>query len=50
MAAMIAATDWQPHSLRGIMSGALGKKLGLTVTSVKEDGKSRVYRISRGAI
>ena len=29
------------------MSGALGKKLGLKVTSVKEEGKCRVYRISR---
>ena len=50
MEAMIAATDWQAHSLRGVMSGALGRKLGLTVTSVKEDGKCRVYRISREAI
>ena len=50
MEAMIAATNWQPHSLRGVMSGALGKKLGLTVTSVKEDGKCRVYRISREVI
>ena len=50
MEAMIAATDWQAHSLRGVMSGALGRKLGLTVTSVKEDGKCRVYRIGREAI
>ena len=50
MDAMIAATDWQAHSLRGVMSGVLGKKLGLTVTSVKEDGKCRVYRISLEAI
>jgi hypothetical protein len=28
------------------MSGALSKKLGLVVTSVKEDGRDRVYRIS----
>ena len=32
------------------MSGALGKKLGLTVTSAKEVGKCRVYRISREAM
>ena len=50
MEAMTAATGWQVHSLRGVMSGALGKKKGLTVTSAKEDGKCRVYRISRDAI
>ena len=50
MEAMTAATGWQVHSLRGVMSGALGKKKGLTVTSAKENGKCRVYRISRGAI
>ena len=50
MEAMTAATGWQVHSLRGVMSGALGKKNGLTVTSSKENGKCRVYRISRGAI
>ena len=45
MEAIIAATGWQTHTVRGAMSGALGKKLGLTVTSVKEDGRGRVYRI-----
>jgi hypothetical protein len=47
MEAIIAATGWQAHSARGAMSGALGKKLGLTVISAKEDGRGRVYRISR---
>ena len=50
MEAMIAATGWQVHSLRGVMSGALGKKMGLTVTSAKEDGKCRVYWISRETV
>jgi hypothetical protein len=45
MEAIIAATGWQAHSARGAMSGALRKKLGLIVTSAKEDGKGRVYRI-----
>ena len=45
MEAIIAATGWQAHSARGAMSGALGKKLGLVVTSAKEDGRGRVYRI-----
>jgi hypothetical protein len=42
MEAIIAAIGWQAHTVRGAMSGALGKKLGLTVTSAKEEGKSRV--------
>ena len=47
MEAIIAATGWQSHTARGAMSGALGKKLGLVVTSAKEDERGRLYRISR---
>ena len=47
MDAIVAATGWQAHTARGAMSGALGKKLGLIVTSVKEEGKGRVYRIGQ---
>lgn len=47
MEAIIASTGWQAHSARGAMSGALGKRLGLTVISAKEDGRGRVYWISR---
>jgi len=39
------ATGWLAHTARGAMSGALGKKLGLVVTSAKEDSRGRVYRI-----
>ncbi len=46
MEEIVAATGWQSHSARGAMSGALGKKLGLVVTSAKEEGRGRVYRIS----
>jgi hypothetical protein len=44
--AQIATTlDWQPHSVRGAISGSLKKKQGLTVTNqTTEDGR-RVYRI-----
>lgn len=44
-----AATGWQAHTARGAMSGALGKKLGLVVTSAKEENRGRVYRIGMTA-
>lgn len=40
-----AATGWQPHTVRGLFSGALKKKLGLTVIAGKEE-RGRVYRIA----
>lgn len=40
-----AATNWQSHTVRGAMSGALKKKLGLEVTSEKIEGRGRVYRL-----
>ena len=42
------SVDWQPHSVRGFMSGTLKKKLGLEVTSKREDGKALRYFITRG--
>ena len=48
MEAIIAATGWQAHTMRGAMSGALGKKLGLIVASAKEENRGRVYRIKLG--
>lgn len=42
---IVEATGWQPHTVRGAMSGALKKKLGLEVTSEKVEGRGRVYRI-----
>ena len=42
---IVATTGWLAHTARGAMSGALGKKLGLVVTSTKENGRGRVYRI-----
>lgn len=42
---MAKATGWQRHSVHGMMSGVLKKKLGLTVASDKED-RGRVYRIT----
>jgi hypothetical protein len=44
---MMEETGWQAHSVRGFMSGALKKKLKLTVTSKKEDRTGeRRYRIA----
>ena len=42
---LVAATGWQPHSVRGAISGSLKKKLGLAVTSEKLGKRGRVYRI-----
>ena len=42
-----AATGWQSHTVRGAMSGALKKKLGLDITSEKTEERGRVYRIER---
>ncbi len=41
----VEATGWQPHSVRGAISGVLKKKLGLTVISATVEGRGRVYRI-----
>jgi hypothetical protein len=39
-----SATGWQRHTVRGVFSGTLKKKLGLTLASAKEE-RGRVYRI-----
>lgn len=41
-----SATGWQAHTVRGTFAGAFKKKLGLTITSDKEQGGERVYRIA----
>jgi hypothetical protein len=42
---MSEATGWQAHSVRGALSGVVGKKLGLKVVSEKVLDRGRVYRI-----
>ena len=43
---IVKELDWQPHTVRGAIAGALKKKLGLDVTSEKIEGRGRVYRIA----
>ncbi len=43
---IMAATNWQSHTVRGAMSGALKKKLGLEVTSEKIEDRGRVYKLA----
>ena len=45
IAQMMKATDWQAHSVRGFISGALKKKLGLGIVSEKSEDRGRIYRI-----
>jgi len=40
------AFDWQKHTVRGAIAGALKKKLGLDVKSEKVEGRGQVYRIA----
>jgi hypothetical protein len=42
---LMKATGWMPHSVRGFLSGAVGKKMGLKVTSAKVEDGERTYSI-----
>jgi hypothetical protein len=44
IAAVVKATGWQQHSVRGFFTGVIRKRLGLTLVSEKTDTE-RVYRI-----
>lgn len=44
------ALAWAPHTVRGALSGALKKKLGLTITSQTDEQRGRVYHIGDAAL
>ena len=47
IAAMMTATGWQQHSVRGFLAGVVRKRLKLKLASKKVDG-NRVYQIASG--
>jgi len=46
IADLTQTTGWQPHSVRGFLSGQVVKKLGLKLESAKREDGQRVYKIS----
>ena len=42
---LMKITGWQAHSVRGFLSGVVGKKMGLAVTSNKAEDGERTYSV-----
>ena len=42
---LMKATGWQAHSVRGFISGTLGRKMGLTIVSIRGESGERMYSI-----
>ena len=45
IAEITAEFSWLPHTARGAIAGALKKKLGLDVTSEKDEIRGRIYKL-----
>ena len=43
---IVVALEWQSHTVRGVLSGALKKKMGLEIASEKVEGRGRAYKIA----
>jgi hypothetical protein len=44
---LMKATGWQAHSVRGFLSGTVGKKMGLALESNRREDGERLYKIAR---
>jgi len=42
---LLRATGWQPHSVRGFLSGIVARKMGLKVNSSKTESGERRYAV-----
>jgi Protein of unknown function (DUF3489) len=42
---LMKLTGWQPHSVRGFLSGTVGKKMQLAVTSTKSEDGEHTYSV-----
>jgi Protein of unknown function (DUF3489) len=47
LAQLMKATGWQAHSVRGFLSGALGKKMALKIESQKQEDGERTYKLAK---
>jgi hypothetical protein len=45
LAQLMTASGWQPHSVRGFLSGTIRKKMGITVASTKAEDGERIYQV-----
>jgi len=46
---LVSATGWQPHSIRGFLSGVVAGKMGLKIKSIKHASSDRRYSVKSGS-